>query len=79
MNECLAHGSGNTVKCTTQRQHAETLDLVNVGALLLCVRSPQHEDKALRLIVEVPDDGVSDFLPAAVFVSVSAGCLDGQH
>ncbi len=61
-------------KKTTVQTHP-----VNSGSLLLSVRSPQHEDEAFQVVAERLHHGVSERLPAFVFVGVGLVRSDGQH
>lgn len=57
----------------------EVTRTIDKSGLALCVRAPEHEDDGLRLLVDRPDYGVGEALPAPALVRGRAATLDGQH
>ena len=53
--------------------------LVHLLPLLLGVAAPQEEDDPTEVPGDPPDDGVGQFLPAAVLVRVCLGLPDSEH
>src|SRR6218665_1925544 len=46
--------------------------------LLLCVRTPEHEDDGMRLFVDGPDDRIGEPLPAAPLMRRRPAFLDSK-
>jgi hypothetical protein len=57
----------------------DVLRLVDELGLLLGVAAPEDEHDRVGLVVDLPDDGVGELLPALVLVGIGGVGLHGEH